>query len=124
MRYLLILASAVTLTLTGFAAEPPRAWTESPPPKVKACICGDGCTCRPGVCPKGCPLTYADACEKVKAGERVYLSVGKRVEAVKVCVGGTCRMLPVTAHTDTLKGFPDGVYECFLLNGLPVMVQR
>ena len=108
----------------GTCAAPPVAWVGAAPPKqAPACSYCSNCTCRPGVCPAQCPLSYADACAKVKAGERVYLSVGKRVESVKVCVGGTCRMLPVTAHTDTLKGFPEGVYECFLLNGSPVMAQ-
>ena len=87
------------------------------------CVCGDSCKCPEGKCPAVCPLTYAQACVKVAAGETVYLSIGKRVGRVQVCKRGQCRVLDVTAHADALTGFPDGVYECFLLNGKPVMVR-
>ena len=50
MRSLLLVAAFCFLAGPARSAEP------------KGCICGDSCTCKPGVCPGGCPLLVrADA---------------------------------------------------------------
>ena len=59
------------------AAEPPRAYTTAPPPKVKAR--GDACACPAGACPSRCPVVkagctygncvYSDQCQCVSGRE-------------------------------------------------------
>lgn len=86
------------------------------------CVCGDGCKCAAGDCPGKCPLTYEQVSARVAKGERLYLSVGVQATGLqKVCDGKQCRLLDVAAAVDSLTGFTPGVYECFLLNGKPVM---
>jgi hypothetical protein len=108
----------------GAVAPAPLDWSigaELPKPGV--CVCGDSCECeaKGKVCPGGCTvqqvqaaprqLTYAEAFAKVKAGHRVTLAVG--IDC------GTC-----DAKCGPIAGVANGVYECYLSNGVPTMLPR
>lgn len=109
MRLLLVLASAVTFCLTGFAAEQAPKPPQAPAAKAACTYCSD-CKCKPGDCPSKCPLSYADVAAKVKAGERVSLSVGDEFR-------GKCQ-----GHAPALAGRAPGTYDCYLdAKGEPVM---
>lgn len=71
-------------------------------------VCGDSCKCADkGKCPGSCgvskpQLTYKEVYDRVAGGERMTVTIG---------TGGVAGVPP---------GIPDGVYECFVLNGSPV----
>lgn len=79
MRYLLLVgllsaatpASAQTFTVEDRTAPRFVVLDRTVPPAVKpACVCGDGCSCKPGECPGGCPVRAAEGMVPPEPGMR------------------------------------------------------
>ena len=99
MRYLITLTAFLALAVACVAGEPPRAYVVAVP---TACICGDGCKCKPGVCPAQCPV----ASPVPSAFTRVCDASGCRIVSTSASVS----TLAVTGQVMTYRTARTGLF--------------